>query len=64
MWAATADVPVDREVTGKGDSCDRGMDITSLGLDFGQDGESVLSPGMNSSYAEAGPPWAITGQVR
>lgn len=59
----TADIPVDREATGKGDSCGRGMDITSLGLDFGQDSESVLSPGMNPPYAEAGPPRAITGQV-
>lgn len=60
---ATADVPVDREVTGKGDSCGRGVGITSLGLDFGQDGEAVLSPGMNPSCAKGGPPQAITGQV-
>lgn len=60
---ATADVPVDGEATGKGDSCGRGMDSTSLGLDFDQDSESVLSPGTNPPRAEAGPPRAITGQV-
>lgn len=63
MWVATADVPVDGEATGKGDSCGRGMNITSLGLDFGQDSESVLSPSTNPPYAKAGPPRAITGQV-
>lgn len=37
MWVAAADVPVDREVTGKGDSRRRGMDFTSSCLDFGRD---------------------------
>ena len=56
---AAADVPVDRGATGKGDSCRRGIDVTSLGLDFGRDIESLLNPGVNPPYAEAGPPQAI-----
>lgn len=31
----SVDVPVDAEETGKGDFCRRGMDIPSLGLDYG-----------------------------
>lgn len=56
---ATVDVPVDRGATGKGDSCRRGMDVSSLGLDFGGDIESLLSPSMNPLYTEAGPPQAV-----
>lgn len=63
MWEATADVPVDREATGKGDSCGRGMDITPLGLDFGRDSECVLNPGTSPPYAKAGPRQAVRGQV-
>lgn len=59
MWVAAADVPVDGEVTGKGDSCRREMDVTSLGLSLGQDMESLLSSSTNPLYAEAGPPQAV-----
>lgn len=57
---ATADMPVDREVTAKGNSCRRGIDITSSCLDFEQDIEFLLSASMNPMRAEAGPSQAIS----